>query len=162
VITGTRLHLLHEFSEWKTRDEHVQGWRYQLSLFANVVADALHANAPTLVDGWFAAWSETDAGVREERLAAIAVPDVRCRDRFSALTGIADLVPHITAAQRFMPDMHLERRGDVRHCQGRLLVDWIASNSEGHERGSGKNVFTLGADGLITDVVGFWDPPKAK
>src|ERR1700689_3071664 len=33
---GTRLHLLHEFPEAAVRDEHVQGWRFQLSLFANI------------------------------------------------------------------------------------------------------------------------------
>src|SRR5439155_5824159 len=36
---GTRLHLHHEFSDEKIRDHHVQGWRYQLALFANLVAD---------------------------------------------------------------------------------------------------------------------------
>ena len=162
VALGTRLQLLHEFAESKVRDEHVQGWRFQLSLFGNVVSDALHRNAAGLVDGWFAAWSETDAGAREERLTAIAAPDVRCRDRFSLLTGIADVVPHIGAAQRFMPDMHLSRRGDVRHCQGRLLVDWVATASDGQERASGQNVFTLGADGLIADVTGFWNLPTAR
>ena len=30
---GTRLHLQHEFAEANVRDEHVQGWRFQLSLF---------------------------------------------------------------------------------------------------------------------------------
>jgi uncharacterized protein YndB with AHSA1/START domain len=29
---GTRLHFLHEFAEAAVRDQHVQGWRYQLSL----------------------------------------------------------------------------------------------------------------------------------
>src|SRR5229473_7603642 len=32
---GTRLHLLHEFAEAAPRDEHIQGWRFQLSLFSN-------------------------------------------------------------------------------------------------------------------------------
>src|SRR6187399_1155616 len=40
---GTRLHLVHEFADAGARDEHVQGWRYQLSLFANVVADEIHS-----------------------------------------------------------------------------------------------------------------------
>ena len=33
---------------------------------------------------------------------------------------------HIGATQRFMPNLHLKRQGDVRHCQGALLVEWIA------------------------------------
>ena len=32
--SGTRLELVHEFAEASPRDEHVQGWRFQLSLFA--------------------------------------------------------------------------------------------------------------------------------
>jgi hypothetical protein len=58
--------------------------------------------------------------------------------------------------------MHLKRRGDVRHCQGRLLVEWIATSAAGEERGSGQNVFTLDPDGLIEDVTGFWNPSKAS
>ena len=35
---GTMVRLSHAFAEPSVRDEHVQGWRYQLSLFANAVA----------------------------------------------------------------------------------------------------------------------------
>ena len=53
----TVLHLAHEFADADTRDHHVQGWRYQLSLFANLVAGELHADAADTVDRWFGAWS---------------------------------------------------------------------------------------------------------
>ena len=55
----TRLHLAHEFSDAAVRDEHVQGWRYQLSVFANLVANDLHHDAQAIVDAWFAAWNVT-------------------------------------------------------------------------------------------------------
>ena len=45
VARGTRLSLEHEFADAGTRDPHEQGWRYQLSLFANVVTDELHGDA---------------------------------------------------------------------------------------------------------------------
>jgi uncharacterized protein YndB with AHSA1/START domain len=153
---ATRLHLLHEFAEPTVRDEHVQGWRYQLSLFGNVVTDLANAKASDLVDAWFAVWSEPEAPARERQLSSIAADGVRFRDRFSMLDGIADLVPHIGAAQRFMPDMRIRRKGDVRHCQGTLLVDWIAVSGQGEERGGGTNVFTLRGDGKIEAVSGFW------
>jgi uncharacterized protein YndB with AHSA1/START domain len=162
VPLGTRLRLSHEFADAGVRDEHAQGWRHQLSVFANVVTDLLHRNAPELVDGWFALWSETDSAARERMLAAIASPGIRFRDRFSLLDGIADVLPHIAASQRFMPNVRLRRTGDVRHCQGVLLADWIASASDGTERGTGTNVFTLGADNLILDVTGFWNLPKGQ
>ena len=154
---ATRLDLRHEFAEAGARDEHVQGWRYQLSVFGNVVADLVNAGAAAAVDAWFGAWSETSEDARRRQLSQIASVDVRFRDRFSLLDGLEDLVPHIGATQRFMPGMHLRRQGDVRHCQGTLLAAWMASGSDGQERASGTNVFTLRPDGMIEAVVGFWD-----
>ena len=153
---GTRLRLVHEFAEEAARDHHVQGWRYQLSLFANVVLDELHAGAGDKVDGWFAAWSEPDEAARAQALAALAAPDVRFRDRFSLVTGMADLLPHLVATHRFMPGFRLRREGGVRHCQGTVLADWVAVGADGQERGRGTNVFTLDADGRIESVTGFW------
>jgi uncharacterized protein YndB with AHSA1/START domain len=153
---GTRVHLVHAFADPAVRDTHVQGWRYQLSVFANVVADEVHQGAGALVDAWLAAWAEPDASVREASLASIASPDVRMRDRFSSIEGRGELVAHITAAQRFMPGMRLQRTGDARHCQGVVLADWSAAGPDGAARGYGTNVFTLDADGHIESVTGFW------
>ncbi len=50
----------------------------------------------------------------------------------------------------------MQRRGDVRHCQGTALVDWVAIAGEGRERGTGTNVFVFAADGRIESVTGFW------
>ena len=153
---ATRLRLVHEFAAAHVRDEHVQGWRYQLSVFGNVAADLLAAGAAAAVDGWFAVWSERDAGARERLLQQLASIDVKFRDRVSLLEGIADLVPHIGAAQRFMGDARLVREGDVQHCQGTLLANWVATAPNGQELRRGTNVFNLRPDGLIGDVVGFW------
>lgn len=155
---GTRLHLCHEFAEESARDEHVQGWRFQLSIFANIVANEVHAGAASLVDAWFDTWAEPDDGKRSASLARIAAPQIRFRDRFSLLDGIPDVTAHIAASLRFMPGIRLERRGEIRHCQGTVLADWIAAGKEGQSRGSGTNVFLLGADGRIESVTGFWNP----
>jgi hypothetical protein len=159
---GTRLFLTHEVADASVRDHHVQGWRYQLSVFANVVTDLANANAGSLVDAWFDAWSAEQDDAREGQLAKIAAPDVRFADRFGLLSGIADLVPHIAATQWFMPDMHVKRSGEIRHCQGTLLVEWVAVGRDGQERSRGTNVFTLRGDGLIESVVGFWARSDAR
>jgi uncharacterized protein YndB with AHSA1/START domain len=153
---GTRLNLVHQFAEAAVRDEHVQGWRYQLSLFANVVADEVHRDAGALVDAWFAAWAEADEAARTNSLSAIAAADVRMRDRFSCVEGTGELTAHIAAAQRFMPGIRMQRQGDARHCQGTVLADWSAVSPDGQPRGRGTNVFTLGPDGRIETVTGFW------
>ena len=153
---GTRLYLRHEFPDEASRDHHIQGWRYQLSLFANLVANEVHAGAAEAVDRWFAAWAIADDHERDAALATIASPDVQVRDRFTAIDGVADLSPHIAAALRFMPGLRMRRNGDVRHCQGTVLADWIATGADAQPRGRGTSVFAFGFDGRISSVVGFW------
>jgi uncharacterized protein YndB with AHSA1/START domain len=152
--SGTRLHLRHEFADAGARDEHVQGWRFQLSLFSNVVANEVYADAARSVDAWFDAWTIADDKAREERLVEIATPEVQFRDRFSVLDGLADLTAHTGAAQRFMPGIRMERKGPVRHCQGTVLADWIAVDRDAKERMSGTSVFMFRPDGKIDSVTG--------
>jgi hypothetical protein len=156
---GTRLRLTHELADQAARDEFVQGWRFQLSLFANVVADEVNANAAKAADAWFDAWAEPDASKREKALRAIASREVRFQDRYSNLDGIDDVLPHVAAAQHFMPGLRMRRNGDVRHCQGMALVDWIVAAGDGTERGRGTNAFVFGPTGKIEWVTGFWSPP---
>lgn len=155
---GTRLHLQHEFAEAAPRDEHIQGWRFQLSVFSNVVANEVYAGASGVVDRWFAAWQVPDDKAREVMFAKLVIPAIRFRDRFSLLDGIADLTAHTGAAQRFMPGMHLERRGDVRHCQGTVLADWVARSADGQVKMSGTSVFVFAPDVRIESVTSLANP----
>ena len=156
--SSTRVRLTHAFAEAKARDEHVQGWRYQLSLFGNIVADEVQAHAASLVDAWFTAWAETSDAARATILAGAVVPEVRFRDRYSLIDGMDELMPHIAAAQRFMPGFRPRRRGEIRHCQGTVLADWIAAGAEGQRGAAGTNVFTFNEHGRIEAVVGLWSP----
>jgi uncharacterized protein YndB with AHSA1/START domain len=157
VESGTRLQLAHAFADADARDQHLQGWRFQLSLFANLVADEVHAGAPDLADAWFAAWSMSDGSERTRSLEAIATPEVRFRDRYAHIDGLVELNDHIAASLRFMPGIRMERKGAVRHCQHTLLADWVARGPDGAERMSGVNVFVLNAHGQIASVTGFWN-----
>lgn len=153
---GTLLHLVHEFANAEARDEHVQGWRFQLSLFANLIANTVNAGAEKAVDQWLAAWSEPDHQTRDASLAALMGQAITFADRFSCIDGADDLRAHLAAVHRFMPGMRLERRGEVRHCQWHVLADWVAIGKDGNERGRGTNLFRLDADGRIAAVTGFW------
>jgi uncharacterized protein YndB with AHSA1/START domain len=155
VEDGTRLHLTHAFAEADLRDQHIPGWRFQLSVFANRVADEIHAGAPDLVDAWFASWVLSDAAERLRAIEAITAPGVRFRDSYACIEGQTELNDHIGAAQRFMPGIRMERRGGMRHCQHTLLADWSAKGPDGTERMSGVNVFVLDAQGKIISVTGF-------
>ena len=147
---GTRLDLRHDFDEASVRDQHVQGWRFQLSVFANVVAEENFADAAALVDRWFEAWADTDAGHREATFAELASPSVTFRDRYSMLEGLPELLPHVAATQCFMPGIRMTRAGEARHCQGMVIAAWSAGTM------SGTNVFQFGPDRKIAAVTGFW------
>jgi len=154
VQAGTRLSLAHAFAEPGPRDEHVQGWRFQLSLFSNAVANEVFAEAAKTVDGWYAAWSVGDEDARQELLSRVAVPEIHFQDRYSLLEGMGDLMAHTGAAQRFMPGITLRRQGDVRQCQGVGVCGWVAVDREGVERMAGSSVFLFGPDGRIASATG--------
>jgi uncharacterized protein YndB with AHSA1/START domain len=160
--SGTRLSLVHEFAEadGAARDEHVQGWRFQLSLFSNAVADEVYADAASLIDRWFTAWSDPDTASRTGAIDAIADAAVRFRDRFSTIEGKDELLAHLAAAQRFMPGLRMERSGEVRHCQGTALADWMTRTQDGAERARGTNVFVF-ANRRVASVTGFWTAPAS-
>jgi len=154
VEAGTRLRLRHEFAEASARDLHIQGWRFQLSLFGNVVANEAYAGAQDMVDCWFEAWLTADESQRNAILATAVTPSIRFRDRYSLLDGVADVSAHIGAALRFMPGIGLRRQGPVRQCQGTVLSDWVAAGPDGVVRMSGTSVFEFHQDGRIDSVVG--------
>jgi uncharacterized protein YndB with AHSA1/START domain len=154
--TGTVLRLTHEFDDAGVRDHHVQGWRFQLSLFANAIANKVNASAAATVDRWFAAWSDPAAPTREGALDEIAADDIRFHDKFSDVAGSDELKAHLDAVHRFMPGMRLDRRGDIRHCQWHVLAEWSAVDGAGQERARGTNLFVLDASGRIAEVTGFW------
>ncbi|HKQ70901.1 MAG TPA: SRPBCC domain-containing protein [Polyangiaceae bacterium] len=149
---GTRLSLVHEVADAKTKAEHDPGWRFQLSLFANVVAREAVGDPSALIDAFFAAWSEPNADALGAALARIVTDDVVFRDAFAALAGASDLASHIRACQVFMPGVVLRRRGEPVACQGMILVDWDAGAAHG------TNVFELAPDGRVARVTGFSRP----
>jgi uncharacterized protein YndB with AHSA1/START domain len=152
---GTHLVLRHDVADAATRDHHVQGWRYQLAVFANAVANEAHAGAAATVDRWFAAWS-AEAEALPAAFEGLVVPGIEFRDGFSCIQGVADLIAHVSAARQHMPGVAMARDGAARHCQGTLLADWIAAGADGKRIGRGTNAFTLAADGRVASVVGFW------
>lgn len=153
---GTLVELRHAFADPEVRDHHAQGWRFQLALFANVVAGEQHATAAAAADRWFEAWVEREPESRRAKLAACADEDVTFRDRYSCTRGIDDLVAHIGAGQQHMPGIVIRRDGEPRHCQGTVLVGWVMSRPDGAEAARGTNVFTMAPDGKIAEAVGIW------
>lgn len=153
---GTLLTLRHDLPTASEREHHAPGWRFQLALFANVVAEDHHGRAALRIDQWFSAWAETDAAARDRLLAACTTEAITMQDKHACLHGRADLQDHIGMSQRFMPGIVMKRVGDPRHCQGTVLVEWTAADGTGNPLGKGTNVMRLAADGRIVSVIGFW------
>jgi len=153
---GTLLRLRHELEDAAARDQHVQGWRYQLAVLANAVAESQHGAAIERIDAWFAAWSATDPARRAELLEGAVAPGIAFRDRFGSVEGRAELDAHLAAVQRFLPETRTSRNGPIRLCQGAALADWRSTGPDAAERGRGTNWFRFDADLRIEEVVGFW------
>jgi uncharacterized protein YndB with AHSA1/START domain len=152
--SGTLVELRHDVHDAKTRDEHDPGWRFQLALFGNVVANEQHERFPELLANWFAAWSEADAGARLSLFEKCTTANVSFSDRYACLAGRAELVQHVDAARRHLPGVSLAVEGEPRHCQGTVLVDWEAAGHDGKPVMRGTNVFSLDAASSIERVVG--------
>jgi uncharacterized protein YndB with AHSA1/START domain len=153
---GTRLRLRHDVATAEVRDLHVQGWRYQLAVFARVVADEEAESAADAVTQWFAAWNETDKAARRETLQAIVLTTVAFRDPNGLTEGVDDLVDHIGGSLQFMPGVRLEQRGSLRHSHGTVLVDFAAVQKDAVLM-SGTNVYRF-SGGRIAEVIGVPSP----
>lgn len=153
---GTLVSLRHAVADAKIRDMHVPGWRYQLAIFANVVAREQLAGAADTIDHYFLAWAEADAEKRATILRSATGSRVVFRDGFGAVEGQDDLSAHIAAAQMHMPGLVLARDGAPRLCQGTAIVNWLARGPDGAVRGRGESVFDFTGDGRIARIVGFW------
>lgn len=160
VAEGTKLQLVHDLADAKSRDAHLAGWPYQLAVFATVVAAEEHANVAGKADTWFRAWAEPEPEKRRTLLSGAAAPAVDFRDPYGCVSGLEDLERHIVQVQTFMPGLTLHRDGVPRQCQGMALVDWVMRSPDGVERGRGTNVVELAPDGRFARVVGL--PARAE
>jgi hypothetical protein len=157
VADGTRVRLRHDFSSETIRDQHVQGWRYQLAVFSRVVSEEAHAKAAERVDAFLRAWGEPDPATRRELLESCAAPGMVFRDAFSATDGFDEMLANLESVRIHMPGVSVTRSGDVRLAHGTALVTWTARKGSGEEAGRGTNLVDFAPDGRIARMIGFWD-----
>jgi uncharacterized protein YndB with AHSA1/START domain len=153
---GTEVTLFHELSDARVRDEFIQGWRYQLALFANVASHDEHADVQKTVDAFFELWNMKDTEARRQAMDALLEKDMGFQDKYSCTNGLDDLNGHLSAIHQFMPGLIIARDGEVQECQGVVLAHWIVRKSDGTEVNKGTNFFLLSPEGRIHRVTGFW------
>lgn len=153
---GTVVQLRHEFTDPAIRDLHIDGWRYQLALFANVTCKDQHAGFAELLDEYFHVWELNDFNARMEILNRIADSDITFRDAYGSIIGREELSRHIGAAQRFMANIRLQREGEPVQCQGTAMARWSARKPDGNETARGTSMFHFTPHGRIASITGFW------
>ena len=151
---GTRVDLRHELPDDATRDSHVPGWTYQLSLFANAAAARQHDSIARHADAWFEAWCEGDAGARRGLLESCCTAEVSFADPHACVAGLDELNTHIGMARQHMRAASFARTGEPQACQGTALVPWEARTAEGQAFATGTNVLMLAPDGRIARCIG--------
>ena len=130
-----RLH--HELPSAEVRDEHVQGWRYQLAVFANVVAKEAHAGAARSPTASSAAGARPTppSGAPSSRRSPLGAGLPR-----SLLLHLGHRRPR--RAHRGEPALHAGHGpgapGRARSCQGVALVDWSVKGPDGNPRGEAR------------------------
>lgn len=157
LSAGTQVTLQHELSDATVRDEFVQGWRYQLALFANVVSRDEHSDVQNTVDAYFKLWNTEDSNARRRQMDALLEREMSFQDKYSCTSGLEDLNGHLTAIHHFMPGLTIARDGEVQECQGVALARWIVRKTDGTEVNKGTNFFLLSPEGRIQRVTGFWE-----
>jgi uncharacterized protein YndB with AHSA1/START domain len=156
VPGGTQVTLYHELSDATVRDEFIQGWRYQLALFANVASREQHSDVQNTIDAYFELWNTVDPDARRQRMDTLLEKEVSFQDKYSCTNGLEDLNGHLSAIHQFMPGLIISRNGEVQECQGVALARWIARKTDGTEVSKGTNFFLLSPEGRIRRVTGFW------
>jgi len=156
--SGTLVSLRHEVDTAQTREAHVAGWRFQMSLFSNVVAKEAHSGLPAILDVYFSAWNAKTAEERAELLARTVTEDVSFRDAYACLVSREELLAHIALIPVHMPGLTMRRDGEPSQCQGTGVVDWVAEGADGTVKARGTNVLDLAPDGRLTRIVGLWAP----
>jgi len=154
---GTQVTLRHEFSDATMRDEFIQGWRYQLALFANVASRDQHSDVQNKVDAYFELWNTKNPDLRSQKMDALLEAGMTFQDKYSCTCGLEDLNGHFSAIHHFMPGLTISRNGEVQECQGVVLARWIVQKADGTEASKGTNMFLLSPEGRIRRVIGFWE-----
>ena len=156
---GTRVVLMHEnLPDATAKRGHEGGWTHYLSRLRGVaVAEGLGGAVESAIDGYIAAWGETDAARRLDLLKDCWSDDGLFADSMGSAEGRSGLSSYIEAAQRFMPGARIERVGAATLVLDRARFAWRASAADGTPLGQGMNFAEFDGAGRINRLSGFWE-----
>ena len=110
----------------------------------------------TVIDTYFAAWNEADAGKRLDLVGASFAEDAHYVDPLSDVTGHAGVVEMIEGVRAQFVGATLQRTGDIDAHHHLARFPWSATGADGAVIVAGLDVVVLGTDGRISALAGFF------
>jgi hypothetical protein len=115
-----------------------------------------------LIDGYIAAWNETDAAARSKKVAEVFVEEVEYTDPLASVHGHAELSALMGGAQEQFAGLSFRLAGepDAHHDVARFTWE-LAADGEEEALVVGFDVALIAPDGRIGAVAGFLDKVPA-
>ncbi|MBU3067442.1 nuclear transport factor 2 family protein [Nocardia sp. NEAU-G5] len=114
-----------------------------------------------LVEGYLAAWNATEPQARQALVASVFAEDAGYTDPLVAVAGHAGLEATIAAVQGQFPGLEFSLGGPVDAHHDIARFTWHLGRPGGEPLVIGFDVAVIGADGRITQVLGFLDKVPA-
>jgi NAD(P)-dependent dehydrogenase (short-subunit alcohol dehydrogenase family) len=113
------------------------------------------------VTGYLAAWNQTDAAARRTALEALVAGEARYVDPMADVTGPEGLDALIAAVQAQFAGLTFSLHGAVDAHHDTARFQWALGPAGTEPAVIGSDVITVGADGRITQILGFLDKVPA-
>lgn len=110
-----------------------------------------------IIDRYFQAWNEPDAGKRQALLEAAFAVDGRYQDPAAGAESPAGIAAMMGAVQERFPGHVVARDGDIDAHNGQGRFDWTLGQAGAEPILKGIDVVTFDADGKLQSVIGFFD-----
>ena len=111
----------------------------------------------SLIDRYFAAWNEPDAGRRRALLEQTFTADGRYVDPAAGAESPAGIAEMMGAVQQRFPGMGLALAGDIDAHNGQARFSWTLGKAGEEPIVRGIDVIEVAADGRLKSVTGFFD-----
>jgi hypothetical protein len=110
-----------------------------------------------IVDAYVASWNEADQTARAALVAQAWAPEGRYVDPLVDLTGHEDLGTLKPLLDQHYPGHRISRTSDVDAHHGFVRFSWALTGPDGTPAVTGIDVASVGDDGRLQGIVGFFD-----
>ncbi len=118
-------------------------------------------NLDAVVDGYFAVWNETDPTRRRQTMQSTWAENARYIDPMFSAEGAEALDALVAGVHKHYPGHRFRLVGSIDAHNDRARWRWeFFSPAGGAPIAAGVDFATLGADGRLSEVIGFFEHPQ--